>query len=46
VVFGILKEDRSLDLPRMSQLVKASRPLKVVCHKAFDETPNEEEAID
>ena len=38
VVFGILKEDKTLDLNRISILVALSKPLKVVIHKAIDET--------
>jgi copper homeostasis protein len=45
VVFGILNADKTLDKERMKTLIEASRPMKVVCHKAFDETPNEREAI-
>lgn len=30
----------------MAHLISASRPLRVVCHKAFDETPDEDQAID
>jgi len=40
VVFGILKEDKTLDLDRISTLVALSKPLKVVIHKAIDETPD------
>jgi copper homeostasis protein len=46
VVFGILKEDLTLDVERMHILIKASRPMKVVCHKAFDETPDAENTLD
>lgn len=38
MVFGILKEDKSLDIERMRTLIQEARPLKVVCHKAFDDT--------
>ena len=40
VVFGILNQDNTIDMARMKKLVELSRPMKVVCHKAFDETPN------
>ena len=40
VVFGILKEDKTLDIERISSLVEVAKPLKVVIHKAIDETPD------
>ncbi|WP_417885002.1 copper homeostasis protein CutC [Zunongwangia sp.] len=40
VVFGILNTDNTLDLDRISTLVALSKPLKVVIHKAIDETPD------
>ncbi|WBL22879.1 copper homeostasis protein CutC [Zunongwangia sp. HRR-M8] len=40
VVFGILNTDNTLDLDRISTLVAHSKPLKVVIHKAIDETPD------
>lgn len=40
IVFGILNQDRTIDMPRMKRLIDLGRPMKVVCHKAFDETPN------
>lgn len=46
VVFGILNPDRTIDETRMKVLVDAARPLKVVCHKAFDETPESNKALD
>ncbi|MDN3595415.1 copper homeostasis protein CutC [Zunongwangia endophytica] len=40
VVFGILNEDKTLDLDRIAVLVEIAKPLKVVIHKAIDETPD------
>ena len=40
VVFGILNEDKTLDIERISGLVEVAKPLKVVIHKAIDETPD------
>src|SRR5690606_31490145 len=44
VVFGILKEDNSLDLEAISELAALAQPLKVVVHKAIDLTPDPLEA--
>lgn len=46
VVFGILNQDSTIDVDRMKTLISAARPMKVVCHKAFDDTPKEDEALD
>lgn len=47
VVFGVLLAGTNqIDKERVRQLVSASNPMKIVFHKAFDETPNELEAID
>jgi copper homeostasis protein len=46
VVFGILLPDKTLDKERMKTIIEASRPMKVVCHKAFDETPNGTTALE
>ncbi len=46
VVFGILLPDNTIDMLRMRTLVEASMPMKVVCHKAFDETPNASFALE
>ncbi len=40
VVFGVLKQDNTLDIDRITTLVHLAVPLKVVIHKAIDETPN------
>ncbi len=40
VVFGILKENNTLDLGRIAALAAHSSPLKIVIHKAIDETPD------
>jgi copper homeostasis protein len=45
VVFGILNPDHSIDTERMKTLCESARPLRIVCHKAFDETPDADSAI-
>lgn len=40
VVFGALKNNNSLDLQAIFELISLAQPLKVVIHKAIDETPN------
>ena len=45
VVFGMLRADGSLDVERMAELVALARPLRVGCHRAFEETPDPEAAL-
>ena len=45
-VFGVLNQDNTIDIERMKELIERVRPLKVVCHKAFDETPDAYQALD
>ncbi|MBI9036368.1 MAG: copper homeostasis protein CutC [Bacteroidales bacterium] len=40
VVFGILNPDNSLDITSIKKLAQKAYPLKVVIHKAIDETPD------
>ena len=40
VVFGALNESGTLNLEALEQLIQVSKPLKVVIHKAIDETPD------
>lgn len=40
VVFGVLHDDGTLDVARMRELVQLSEGLRVVCHRAFDRTPD------
>lgn len=46
VVFGVLLEDGRLDMPRMAELISHCDGLRVVCHRAFDATPDADEALD
>lgn len=46
VVFGILHADGSIDQPRMEKLRQRALGLPVMCHRAFDVTPNPLDAID
>lgn len=45
LVFGVLQRDGRLDLARMQALVDASQGLRTVCHRAFDRTPDPDEAL-
>lgn len=45
VVFGILKEDKELNLEAIKTLVDLAKPLNVVIHKAIDETANPYEGM-
>lgn len=46
VVFGILKEDHTLNLPAIKNLIQLALPLKVTIHKAIDETPDIYKALE
>ncbi len=46
VVLGVLEEDGRLDLPRMRELVALADGMRVVCHRAFDATPDADEALE
>ncbi len=46
VVFGITHPDGTLDLTRMAALVALARPLRVGIHRAFDQAPDPDEALD
>lgn len=40
IVCGVLHDDGRLDVERMRELVELSSGLRVVCHRAFDATPD------
>lgn len=46
VVFGILRSDGSIDRPRMESLRRRAGSLPVMCHRAFDVTPDPISALD
>lgn len=46
VVFGCLRPDGRIDEERMTALVQAAGPLSTTCHRAFDMTPDPEEAVE
>lgn len=46
VVFGVLRADGQLDIERMRELVQLADGMRVVCHRAFDSTPNADEALE
>ncbi len=46
VVFGILLPDGRLDVERMRELVALAEGMRVVCHRAFDATPDADAALD
>lgn len=46
VVVGILKEDGTVDVERMQELMELAHPLSVTFHRAFDLTPDPYKALD
>lgn len=46
VVFGVLKEDNTLDIENMKILCDVAKPLNIVFHKAIDETKNPLDLVD
>lgn len=46
VVVGFLKDNGELDADRLEKIVQIAKPMKVVCHRAFDTCVNKEEAIE
>ena len=46
VVLGLLGADGTIDRERTARLAELARPLKVTFHKAFDQTPDSDEALD
>ena len=45
VVLGILKKDKSIDIDAIEKLAEIAKPIKLVFHKAIDETPVILEAV-
>lgn len=45
-VFGILKEDNTVDPERNKELISLARPSPCTFHRAFDRTPDQEAALE
>jgi copper homeostasis protein len=46
VVFGILTSDGRIDTARCTELIQLSRPMQVTCHRAFDMTKDQSQALE
>lgn len=46
VVFGMLNQDGTMDRERMRVAVERAGPMAVTCHKAFDQVPDGEAALE
>lgn len=46
IVIGILKEDHSLDLNRMKEIRSLTKDLHLTFHRAFDQIPDPQQAIE
>lgn len=40
IVLGVLRQDKTVDVPLLKDLIEFSAPLPVTFHRAFDETPD------
>jgi copper homeostasis protein len=45
VVVGVLYQNRTIDLKKMDILAQLSYPMDIICHRAFDQTPDPFEAL-
>jgi copper homeostasis protein len=45
VVVGILNQNRTLNLKRMDTLAQLAYPMDIICHRAFDQTPDPSAAM-
>jgi copper homeostasis protein len=46
VVLGVLRTDATIDRDETAALVELARPMSVTFHKAFDQTPDPEQALE
>jgi len=46
IVLGVLRENKTVDLPLLQMLVQFAAPLPVTFHRAFDETPDLFQALE
>ena len=46
VVLGVLRPDATIDRDQTAALVELARPMSVTFHKAFDQTPDPEQALE
>jgi copper homeostasis protein len=46
IVFGILNEDKTVDVNRCKELVELAKPMQATFHRAFDEIENSFEALE
>lgn len=45
IVVGVLNQNRTLDLKKMAILAQLAYPMDIICHRAFDQTPDPFEAL-
>jgi copper homeostasis protein len=45
IVVGVLNQNRTLDLEKMDILAQLAYPMDIICHRAFDQTPDPFEAL-
>jgi copper homeostasis protein len=45
IVVGFLNQNRTFDLKKMDILAKLAYPMDIICHRAFDQTPDPFEAL-